>query len=120
MLKVTVLVVEDETLVRMCEAQALVTIGFKVEQASNGKEAVSILKRITVSAVVTDLKMPEMDGFELIAWMRENRSDIPVIVATGDQKDETANRLQNLGVSTILSKPIGLEQIRSAIHNCLA
>ena len=66
--------------------------GVKVATAANGREAVAILESEKVDLVVTDLRMPEMDGFELIAWLHGRYPHLPVIVMTAFRA-ETASRL---------------------------
>ena len=55
---------------------------FQISTAENGQEAVSILKTMPIDLLVTDLNMPIMDGFELLAWVSREKRDIPIIVMT--------------------------------------
>jgi CheY-like chemotaxis protein len=82
-----VLIVEDESLVRMAVADSLEIAGFKVVEASSGDEAVSLLSRggTQIDLVFTDVRMPgSVDGFALNAWIRRHLPGIPVILASGD------------------------------------
>src|SRR5688500_12426532 len=79
-----VLIVDDEPAVLFALSEALADRrrGVKVATAANGHEAVAILESEKVDLVVTDLRMPEMDGFELLAWLRRGFPHLPVVVMT--------------------------------------
>jgi CheY-like chemotaxis protein len=82
----TILIVEDEALVRLALLEYLEEQGFAVLEASNADEAVSLIKKAKLEPdlVFTDVRMPgAMDGLGLSRWLREQRPDIPVIVASG-------------------------------------
>lgn len=92
---------------------------FNILNALNGKEAVEILNATKVDVVVTDLKMPVMDGFELLAYMSKNSKDIPVIVMTAYSTPEVAERLQNLGAFQYFEKPMELNILADKILEAL-
>lgn len=78
-----VLIVDDEPLVRMGLKSTLArceTISTQVVEAANGKRAIEILEHETIDIVFTDIKMPEMNGIELIRWIRENCESIKIVV----------------------------------------
>lgn len=74
--------------------------------ATNGKEAVEILSNHQVDMVVTDLKMPQMDGFELLAYLTARHPNIPVIVMTAFGNPEIARWLEQMGAFQFLEKPL--------------
>jgi CheY-like chemotaxis protein len=80
-----VLIVEDEALLRMSLAESLKDCGFHPIEACDAHEAIEILQQaVHIDAVLTDVKMPgTIDGFGLAKWIRENRSGLPVFVASG-------------------------------------
>ena len=82
----TVLVVEDEILIRLLIAEHLTDCGYRVIEAGSGDEAVEVLRRtvLTVNVVVSDIRMPgSIDGFALAQWVRKQRPDIKVILTSG-------------------------------------
>ena len=82
----TVLVVEDEILIRLLIAEHLMDCGYRVIEAGSGDEAVEVLRRTvpTVNVVVSDVVMPgSIDGFALAQWVRKQRPDIKVILTSG-------------------------------------
>lgn len=101
-----ILIVDDEPAVLFALSEALADRrrGVKVATAANGSEAVAILESEKVDLVVTDLRMPEMDGFELMAWLRRSFPHLPVIVMTAYLAESA-----RLGVGVdILEKPFDL------------
>ncbi len=77
--------------------------------ANNGLEAVDILETHSVDLVVTDLKMPEMDGFEVIAHMSSKHNNIPIIVMTAFNTPEIETQLSQSGPVTIFEKPVDFD-----------
>ena len=91
----TVLVVDDEPSVLFALSEALSDRrrGVRVVTAANGIEAVAVLEAEPVDLVLTDLRMPDMDGFELLTFLRRNHAALPVILMTALGSAETAARL---------------------------
>ncbi|MGQ9474106.1 MAG: response regulator, partial [Candidatus Caldatribacteriaceae bacterium] len=112
-----VLIVDDEKsfLLSLADGLSAYAADFNVLTAENSKEAVDILKSAKVDLVITDLKMPEMDGFELLAYMSRNSPSIPVIVMTAFGSPEIEERLQAQGISLYLEKPVDFDILVSKI-----
>ncbi len=112
-----VLVVDDE------ETLLMIMVGrfedyqdrFNVFTAGNGKEAVKILESETIDLVVTDLKMPEMDGIELIAYMSANFPSIPTIAASAYCTPEVQAKLEGLGTLRVMDKPVNLDLLAQSV-----
>jgi CheY-like chemotaxis protein len=81
----TVLVVEDETMVRLPIAEYLRDCGYKVLEAGNAREAIAAMDaEEPVNLVFTDVRMPgKMDGFALAEWFRSHHPDVPVLLTSG-------------------------------------
>jgi CheY-like chemotaxis protein len=81
------LVVDDSMLIRHTVCRFLEERGFAVESATNGQEALEVLKRATPDIVVTDMQMPKMDGSELITALKSQAStkSIPIVIVAGRQ-----------------------------------
>jgi DNA-binding response OmpR family regulator len=93
---------------------------FEVLTAANGEEAVSILKKESVSTLVTDLYMPKMDGLELLAYMSQNYPRVPCIVMTAFGSAEIQDILDQRGIFHYLEKPIDLQALANAIIDGLS
>ncbi|MFO8057975.1 MAG: response regulator [bacterium] len=92
---------------------------FNVLTATNGKQAVNMLQSRPVDLVVTDLKMPEMSGYELVAYMGRNFPRTPVIVMTAYGSPEMEENFRMLGVSYYLEKPLDIEEMAAKIEEAL-
>jgi CheY-like chemotaxis protein len=85
--------------------------------AENGKQGAGIIASHSVDLVVTDLRMPVMDGYELLAYLRGKKPTIPIIVMTADDSREVGQRLKSLGVEQCISKPCQISEIVRAISS---
>jgi CheY-like chemotaxis protein len=81
------LVVDDSMLIRHTVCRFLEERGFRVESATNGRDAVEVLKRIRPNLVVTDMQMPKMSGEELISAIKAQpaTANIPIVIVAGKQ-----------------------------------
>jgi len=115
------LIVDDEKLVlsSLSEELKISNDKFNVITAENGEQASRILKSMNVDLVITDLNMPVKSGYELVAEVFKNHSDIPVIVMTASNCDSGCRMLQALNDRNIISKPIQLEKMLDIIHHVL-
>lgn len=117
-----VLIVDDERffLLSLVEGLGTYAADFNTLTAENGKKAVDVLSRTGIDLVVTDLKMPEMDGFELLAFMTKNYPGIPVIVMTAYCTPEIKSRLEMIGSFRVLEKPLDFKDLVDYIFTELA
>ncbi|HYU31865.1 MAG TPA: response regulator [Thermoanaerobaculia bacterium] len=117
-----ILVVDDEPAVLFALSEALVDKrrGLHVVTAANGREAMELLQTEKVHLVVSDLRMPDVDGFELLAHLRRAHPSLPVILMTALGPDETSARLGVEGALECLSKPFDVEVLRRKIADMLA
>jgi len=112
-----VLIVDDEKTFLLSLSDGLTTYAgeFNTLTAENGKKAVEILRTIPVHLVVTDLKMPEMDGYALLAYMSRHHPDIPVVVMTAYGSPQMEERLTSLSVTAYVEKPLDYEDLARRI-----
>ena len=93
---------------------------FKVFTAENGKQAIELLQSKKMDLIITDLKMPYIDGFELLSYMNNNHPTIPVIVLTAFGTPEVEWSIENLGPLQYLEKPIAINELADKIKKGLA
>jgi DNA-binding NtrC family response regulator len=94
--------------------------GFEVEMASNGREALDFVRRgYPLDLVITDIRMPEMDGLALLGHVRHLRKGLPVIVMTGDPTPNNQLRAREKGASGFIAKPFSLEVLQRVVHESL-
>jgi CheY-like chemotaxis protein len=120
----TVLVVEDSVNSASTMEMALMDIpGVSVLVAESGLEALRIIGRpdAAVHAIVTDLNMPRMDGFELIRRIREDgrTADLPIIVVSADTDPDTPQRVAQMKVAAFFAKPFSPAQVRRKLEQLL-
>ncbi|HET6515922.1 MAG TPA: NAD(P)H-dependent oxidoreductase subunit E [Thermodesulfovibrionales bacterium] len=100
-----ILVVDDEpVVVKSCE-RILAPEGYTVESASNGNEATNKLGKDGYDLVITDLMMPDMNGLELIRWIRNSKPDTGIIVITGYPSQDSIKEALSLRILDYLPKP---------------
>jgi excisionase family DNA binding protein len=114
-----ILVVDDEQSVRDLLAKTLTLADYDVDTAPDGPSALERLRSVTYDLLITDLKMPGMDGLSIIREARKLLSDLPVIVITGYSTEASAIEAINLGVSGYLTKPFRLPRILAAAARAL-
>jgi excisionase family DNA binding protein len=116
----TVLVVDDEEAVRNLVGETLSSVAsYHVVRASGGAEALAVMRTTRVDVLVTDLRMPHMDGLTLIREARQIAPDLPVIIITAVPSQATAIDAINLGVSGYLPKPFELPKILDTVARAL-
>ena len=120
MSKGRILVVDDEATARGGLEKLLEQEGFTVVTAADGQQALAAAAESAPDVVVTDLKMPIMDGMTLLAKLREQDKDLPVIVATAFGEVSSAVDAMRAGASDFLTKPIDFDVLSIAIERCLA
>ncbi|MCI5165634.1 MAG: response regulator [Candidatus Electrothrix sp. GM3_4] len=92
---------------------------FQLMTAGNGMEALDILENNIVDLVVTDLRMPKMDGIELLAAMSQSFPEIPSIVMTAFGISGLEHQLKKTGTLNLLEKPLDIDTLEQAIHKAL-
>lgn len=106
-----ILVVDDEEAVRDLLAKTLVAADYEVDTAADGPSAIECLKNNGYDLLLTDIRMPGMDGLSVIREGRRQSSDLPILVITGFSTEATAIEALNLGVSGYLTKPFRLQKV---------
>jgi DNA-binding response OmpR family regulator len=114
-----VLVVDDEANIRLTLATLLRRAGFDVTAAEGGKEAIALLAQQTFDLMVVDLKMPEVDGMQVVATARLRQPDIAIIVLTGHGSMETAIEGMHQGVFDYLLKTTEPAQVVDRVRAAL-
>ena len=100
-----ILIVDDEPVViKSCE-RILSPEGYAVDTASNGREAIGKLGKNSFDLVITDIRMPDMDGIELLRWIRNSKPETGVVVITGYPSQESIKEALSLRILDYLPKP---------------
>ena len=114
-----ILIVDDEKNIRLTLSQALETLGAEIDTASNGEEALAKLKEKEFGLILLDIRMPGMDGMEVLRRVREIRPDIRIIMITAYGTIESAVEAMKLGAVDFLQKPFDPEEIRELVSRVM-
>jgi DNA-binding response OmpR family regulator len=115
----SVLIVDDEKNIRLTLSQALEVLGVETDEAANGEEALAKLEKKEFDLILLDLKMPGMDGMEVLRRVREIRPDIRVIILTAYGTVESAVEAMKLGAADFIQKPFAPEEIRALVSRVM-
>jgi DNA-binding response OmpR family regulator len=118
----TVLLVEDDELVRDAMCRALVRAGYLVMTAATGHDAIGLLRTplSPVDIVLLDIQLPDISGVDLCARFRELHPTLPVVVCSGGTNPDEVAELQQLGINAYFPKPIVMDQLLAAMHSVCA
>ena len=117
--KSRVLVVEDDISERRGLVDLLGAWGYDVEAAADGEEALSKLVSFEPQALISDLRMPQMTGMELLKRVRELAPETSVVMLTGQATVEEAVEATKLGAFNFLEKPVDAKRLQVELRNCL-
>src|SRR5690606_18123262 len=115
----TILVVDDEKAIRKALHEILSFEGYTVVEAADGAQAMQYLKEKTQDCILCDIKMPRMDGMEVLEQVQENYPDIPFILISGHGTIETAVEAVKKGAFDYVSKPPDLNRLLITLRNAL-
>jgi excisionase family DNA binding protein len=114
-----VLVVDDEASIRDLLSKTLALAEYDVDLAPDGRAALDRLRMIPYDLLITDLRMPGVDGLTVIREARRLKADLPVIIITGFSNEASAIEAVNLGVSGYLTKPFRVPRVLAAAAKAL-
>jgi excisionase family DNA binding protein len=114
-----ILVVDDEASIRELLAKTLALADYEVDLAPDGRTALDRMRIIPYDLLITDLRMPGVDGLTVIREARRLKADIPVIIVTGYSTESSAIEAINLGVQGYLTKPFRVPRVLAAAAKAL-
>jgi CheY-like chemotaxis protein len=109
-----ILVADDDDILLDATATALEMAGYQVDTASDGLEALDVLDRQRPAAIVLDLRMPRLDGYQLARRLKQRRIRIPLIVMTASEDGELW--AQRMGAAAFLAKPFATADLIDAVQ----
>jgi CheY-like chemotaxis protein len=117
-----ILIIDDDTAVRDSLAAVLQAFGFRTRTVCNGCEGLNAIATEAPSAIITDLHMPEMDGFELLTALRCAKTDIPVIVISGGMARgyDFLGAARRMGAVAAFQKPLPVFEMMDTITGLTA
>lgn len=119
MSKGKILIIDDEDIVRISCKRALMPEGFEVKTAQNGIEGLKMIEEEKFDIVLTDLKMPDIDGIEVVRLIKQRWAETVVIIITGYQTVDSAVKAIKLGAYDYIEKPFTPDGIGSVVYRAL-
>ena len=115
-----ILIVDDEPSIRKVLSAQLKRLGHEVSTAENGMRAIELLSLQAFHLVISDLKMPKLDGMGVLQWCIDNQPGLPVILITAHGTIDTAVEALKLGACDYITKPFDRDELQHAIAKALA
>jgi CheY-like chemotaxis protein len=116
----SILIVDDDPQVRRFCGTALEVPGYRVQEASNGKEALAAVEKTSFDLIVLDLCMPDMDGFEFLKAVRVKFPELKIITMSGFMGGTLLPAAKRLGGTATLVKPFSPDALLSVVSELLA
>ncbi|MGE5313965.1 MAG: response regulator [Acidobacteriota bacterium] len=116
----TVLVVDDEDALRSVLSTELLSEGYTVDTAADGDDAIAVLQQKSFDLVLLDIKMPRVDGFEVLRFIKQRYPSTKVIMLTGFADLKNAIESKKLGAEDFVSKPYDLVDLLTTIERVLS
>lgn len=113
---VSILIVDDEQMMRNLLEKILIREGYKILSAGNGAEALEVLQSSRVDMVISDIKMPRMNGFDLLKVLKEEYPEIGVIMMTAYGDTYTVKDALLLGADEYITKPFKSHEISLVVE----
>ena len=114
----TILIIDDEPMIREMSSDMLSTLGYKVLVSNNGNDGIKLFQENpdNIDLVILDLLMPEMNGKACFTKLREIKNDVKVIISSGVADLSKRKELEKLGVTGYLEKPFSLKTIADSLN----
>lgn len=118
--EIKILVVDDEEHTRLGYTEVLKLEGYNVDSAENGLEGLKLAKDEKYHVIVTDLRMPKMDGSQFIENLRKFDKDVKVVVITAFGSFKSYKQFSSLGAVEYINKPVRAKDLKEAILKVLS
>ena len=107
----SILVCEDDFAIKTMISTKLKQENYSVYTAQNGQEALNLMEKQQIDLVISDIMMPEMDGYEFVQTLRETKHTLPILMITAKSQLESLEAAFKLGVDDYMVKPLRLEEL---------
>ena len=115
----SILIVDDEAVVRHSHLRSLQETGCRAESAEDGHQAIRVMEQHPFDVVLLDMRMPDMDGLDVLRVLKERWPDCEVVVVTGYPNLDTAKEAVRLGAQNYLAKPLAPDEIVKATREAM-
>jgi DNA-binding NtrC family response regulator len=111
-----ILVVDDEEIVRLTLSAMFHHLGHTAECVNDGLAGKQSLENNKYDAAFVDMRMPGLDGMNLLKWSRQNRLDLPIVIMSGHGGEDSRDEAMQSGAYAFLSKPFSLAEVKGLIE----
>ena len=117
--KANILIVDDEEVVRLSHLRSLEGADCNTRAAEDGREALNVMEQHPFDVVLLDLRMPDLDGMDVLKTIKQRWPESEVVVITGYPSLETAKQAVRLGAFNYLAKPLGPNDVLKAANDAV-
>jgi DNA-binding NtrC family response regulator len=117
--KANILIVDDEAVVRHSHLRSLEGSDCNTRAAEGGRQAIQLMEEYPVDVVLLDLRMPDLDGMDVLKTIKQRWPDSEVVVITGYPCIETAKQAVRLGAFNYLTKPLGPDEVIKVANDAM-
>lgn len=117
----TVLIVDDDTIYQTVTETMVKKMGYPVLTANDGEQALTVFDEHeqNIGCILLDIHMPQMDGIEVLRYLRSRQKDIEVIIVSGYLDKAKREQLDPLTPREYLQKPVSFDMLMTKLHDCL-
>jgi DNA-binding response OmpR family regulator len=115
----TILIIDDDKLIRWSMSELLTRAGFRVREAATGMSGLAAVLHGLADLVLLDIALPDQDGFSVLRGIKQVRPDLPVLMMTADSTSESEERALHLGAQGHLDKPYDPIVLQAAVRGAL-
>ena len=116
--KLQILIVDDDEMTTQSLVDIMTLKGFQAIAAGSGNEGLEVARQRKIDVLLTDVKMPDMNGVELYLQVRETHSDVTALLMTAYAADEIINKGVEEGISFVFAKPLDIELLLDVFEAC--
>lgn len=117
--RANILIVDDEEVVRLSHLRSLASTGCNAQVAEDGKTALRAMERHPFDVILLDLRMPDLDGMDVLKTIKDRWPDSEVVIITGYPTIESAKESVRLGAFNYLAKPVGPDDVIRAANDAI-
>ncbi len=114
-----ILIVDDEEVVRRSHLRSLQSVNCNARVAEDGKKALKAMEQQAFDVILLDLRMPDLDGMDVLRIIKDRWPDSEVVVITGYPTIESAKEAVRLGAQNYIAKPVGPDDVIKATHDAM-
>lgn len=114
-----VLIVDDQQGIRLLLNEVFKNEGFETLLASNGIEAIQYVENTVIDCVLLDMRIPGMNGFDILKYIKNLHKELPVVMMTGNGDADLIHNAKELGADHFFMKPFNIFEVKDTVNRLL-